>query len=38
LVITSYITFPGDLGDKYAADGIGTYTRPNGGSEWTKQN
>jgi hypothetical protein len=30
--------FPGDLGDKYLAGGIGTYTRPNGDSQiWTKQ-
>jgi len=31
-------TFPGDLRDKYLAEGIGTYTRPNGDSEtWTKR-
>jgi len=29
-------SFPGDLRDKYLAGGIGTYTRPYGGSEWTK--
>jgi hypothetical protein len=39
---TEYPTFPGDLRDKfYAADSIhgtpGTYTRPSGGSTWTKQ-
>jgi hypothetical protein len=31
-------TFPGtDLRTKYTAGSIGTYTRPNGGSTWTKQ-
>jgi hypothetical protein len=29
--------FPGDLHEKYLAGGIGTYTRPSGGSTWTKQ-
>jgi len=29
-------SFPGDLRDKYLANGIGTYTRA-GGSTWTKQ-
>ena len=29
--------FPEDLRDKYLADGVGTYTRPNGGGTWTKQ-
>jgi len=28
--------FPGDLRGKYLAGGIGTYTRPAGGSTWTK--
>jgi len=28
----------GDLRDKYLAGGPGTYTRPSGGSTWTKQN
>jgi len=30
-------SFPGDLRDKYLAGGIGTYTRENGGSTWTKK-
>jgi hypothetical protein len=29
--------FPGDLRTKYLAGGIGTYTRPSGGTTWTKQ-
>jgi hypothetical protein len=33
----SYETFPGDLRAKYLAEGAGTYTRPSGGSVWTKQ-
>jgi hypothetical protein len=28
--------FPGDLRDKYLAGGIGTYTRPDNGTTWTK--
>jgi len=31
-------TFPGDLRDKYLAEGIGTYTRETGSNTWTKQN
>jgi Flp pilus assembly protein protease CpaA len=27
----------GDLREKYLANGIGTYTRPGGGTEWTKK-
>jgi hypothetical protein len=30
-------SFPGDLRTKYLAGDIGTYTRPSGGSTWTKQ-
>jgi len=30
--------FPGDLRNKYLAEGAGTYTRPNGDTyTWTKQ-
>jgi len=29
--------FPGDLRDKYLAGGIGTYTRPDNGTTWTKK-
>jgi len=31
------LSFPGDLGVKYNAGGAGTYTRPAGGTVWTKQ-
>jgi hypothetical protein len=30
-------SFPGDLDTKYKAGGAGTYTRPAGGTVWTKQ-
>jgi len=30
-------TFPGDLRAKYIAGGVGTYTRPSGGTTWTKK-
>jgi hypothetical protein len=31
------LVFPGDLEQKYLAGGAGTYTRPSGGTTWTKQ-
>jgi hypothetical protein len=34
---TYYNPFPGDLRDKYLAEGAGTYSRPSGGSTWTKE-
>jgi hypothetical protein len=34
---TSNNSFPGDLSAKYQAGGAGTYTRPAGGTNWTKR-
>jgi len=33
----AYTSFPGDLAVAYKANGAGTYTRPTGGTNWTKQ-
>ena len=35
--LSFYLSFPGDLREKYLAGGIGTYTRPAGSETWTKQ-
>jgi hypothetical protein len=34
---SNYVSFPGDLRDKYLSGGIGTYTRESDSYTWTKQ-